>query len=152
MKKITLTIIAAFIAITSFAQGQTAATDSLNTEKLLTFLETLAKDQTGNAAGYGKEKPTYQLFKTTNMWTFLKLNTKNGIITQVQYAINNESRGEVILNFVPLAIGENAVNGRFTLYPTDNMWTFILLDQIDGRLWQVQWSQNSDNRGIIPIE
>lgn len=152
MKKIIITLIAWLIAIASFAQEQPSSADSLNAEKLLNLLETLAKDQTGTAVGYGKDKPTYQLFKTTNIWTFLKLNTKNGTITQVQYAINNENRGETILNFVPLAIGENAVPGRFTLYPTENMWTFILIDQIDGRLWQVQWSQNAGNRGIIPIE
>lgn len=152
MKKAIIALFACCIAATAFAQNTNAPSDSLNAERLLDFLEALAKDQTGTVAGYGKDKPTYQLFKTTNMWTFLKLNTKNGTITQVQYAINNENRGEVILNFVPLAIGENAVPGRFTLYPTENMWTFILVDQIDGRLWQVQWSQNEDNRGIIPFE
>ena len=152
MKKIALTLIACIIAVSSFAQEQTAASDSIDVNKLLGLLETLAKDQTGTAAGYGKDKPTYELFKTQNMWTFLKLNTKNGTITQVQYALNDENRGEVVLNFVPLAIGENAVPGRFTLYPTENMWTFIMVDQIDGRLWQVQWSQNANNRGIIPFD
>ena len=152
MKKIALTLIACIIAVNSYAQEQTAASDSIDVNKLLGLLETLAKDQTGTAAGYGKDKPTYELFKTQNMWTFLKLNTKNGTITQVQYALNDENRGEVVLNFVPLAIGENAVPGRFTLYPTENMWTFIMVDQIDGRLWQVQWSQNANNRGIIPFD
>jgi len=28
----------------------------------------------------------------------------------------------------------------FRLFPTENMWTFILLDQFDGRVWQVQCS------------
>ncbi len=28
----------------------------------------------------------------------------------------------------------------------------VLLDQIDGRVWQVQWSQEAANRAIIPIE
>ena len=37
------------------------------------------------------------------------------------------------------------------LYPTQNMWTFILLDQTDGRTWQVQWSTDYESRGILPI-
>lgn len=40
--------------------------------------------------------------------------------------------------------------GRFTLYPTQNVFTFILLDQIDGRMWQVQWSTKAENmKGIV---
>lgn len=95
---------------------------------------------------------SYRLFPTTNMWTFLKLNTEDGRIWQVQYAINNdENRFETYLNLIPLATGSQKKPGRFTLYPTQNMWTFILLDTINGSTWQVQWSQDADNRGIIPI-
>jgi hypothetical protein len=41
--------------------------------------------------------------------------------------------------------------GRFTLYPTENMYNFLLLDQIDGYVYQVQWSMTKDYRGVIPI-
>jgi hypothetical protein len=44
------------------------------------------------------------------------------------------------------------MNDRFTLYSTQNMYTFILLDQVDGKTWQVQWSTEAKNRFIIPIE
>jgi hypothetical protein len=44
------------------------------------------------------------------------------------------------------------MNDRFTLYSTKNMYTFILLDQIDGKTWQVQWSTDAKNRFVIPIE
>ena len=50
------------------------------------------------------------------------------------------------------SIGEKAKPGRYTLYPTDNMWTFLMLDQIDGTVYQVQWSQKADSRGVIKIE
>lgn len=30
--------------------------------------------------------------------------------------------------------------------------TFILLDQINGRTWQVQWSLEPEKRIVIPIE
>ena len=32
-----------------------------------------------------------------------------------------------------------------------NMYTFILLDQHDGRMWQVQWAIDADQRLVIPI-
>ena len=44
-----------------------------------------------------------------------------------------------------------ARNGRFFLYPTVNNLNFILLDQIDGRTWQVQWNIDKDKRGTWVI-
>ena len=93
----------------------------------------------------------YQLFPTENIWTFLKLDTSNGKICQVQYSVNNDYRGEVVLNSQAFVEGDAAKNGRFTLYPTKNMFNFILLDQKDGRIWQVQWSMEEGNRMVIPI-
>ena len=94
----------------------------------------------------------YKLYPTKNIWTFIKLNTSNGQMWQVQFAINNEGkRGEDVLSLFRLASGKEAVNGRFELYPTENMYNFILLDQVDGRSWQVQWSFDYMNRGIISI-
>ena len=70
---------------------------------------------------------------------------------QVQYDVNGENRFESFLNVLSIAENKNEFDDRFTLYPTQNMWTFILLDQFDGRMWQVQWSTEPENRGIIPI-
>jgi len=39
-----------------------------------------------------------------------------------------------------------AQNGRFKLYPTGNMYNFIMVDVIDGRTWQVQWNIDKDKR------
>lgn len=98
-----------------------------------------------------KENVRYKMFPTENIWTFLKLDTRIGMIWQVQYSINDNYRGEIELNEKELVNSEKAENGRFTLYPTQNMYNFILLDQIDGKMWQVQWSMEEDSRGIIPI-
>ena len=39
----------------------------------------------------------------------------------------------------------------YELYRTDNMWTFLKLETSTGKIWQAQWSQNPDNRGVMPI-
>ena len=93
----------------------------------------------------------YELFPTQNMWNFLKLNTRDGRIAIVQFDVSSNNRMETDLNISPLVEEQNAQNGRFTLYPTSNMYNFILLDQIDGRVWQVQWSFEKDQRMILPI-
>ena len=59
--------------------------------------------------------------------------------------------GEVVLNLLSLVSKEKEVKGRFTLYPTENMYNFLLLDQIDGDVYQVQWSLDLKKRGVIPI-
>ena len=93
----------------------------------------------------------YRLFKTTNRWTFIELETATGRMWQIQYDTQGDNRGAVVLNADDLAEDKDFITGRFTLYPTENMWTFILLDQVDGSSWQVQWSFEEKNRFVIPI-
>ena len=95
--------------------------------------------------------PAFQLFPTTNMWTFIKLDTRNGRMWQVQYDIQGDNRMEVVLNENYLAENESAGNGRFTLYSTKNMFTFILLEQHDCIMWHILWSIDSIVRVVIPI-
>ncbi len=94
----------------------------------------------------------YRLFPTQNMWTFIKLNTRNGRMWQVQFDVQENNRFETYLNILPLASKEKEIDDRFTLYPTENIHTFILLDQIDGRIWQTQWSMEPDYRWVLPID
>lgn len=95
----------------------------------------------------------FKLFPTQNMWTFLKLDTQTGQMWQVQYSVNDDKRRfEYNLNPNPLITNAKKVNGRFELYPTQNIYNFILLDQIDGNLWQVQWSFDEESRVVLPIE
>ena len=96
-----------------------------------------------------KETVRYRLFETTNRWTFLQLDTATGRIWQIQYDVEGDNRGGVVLNSQDLSNGIQRIPGRFTLYPTQNMWNYILLDQINGSTWQIQWSQGEDKRGII---
>ena len=93
---------------------------------------------------------TYRLFSTRNMYTFIKLNTKNGQMWQVQWDTKG-SQLETTLSLITLVTKEEEKNGRFFLYPTTNIYNFILLDQIDGRAWQVQWNIEEKDRMVIRI-
>lgn len=93
---------------------------------------------------------TYRLFPTTNMWIFIKLNTADGRMWLVQYSTKSGDQLEIPLSRIERAEESEKKDGRFTLYATQNMYNFILLDQIDGRVWQVQWSTEGDNL-VIPI-
>jgi len=110
----------------------------------------------GQSSGSSISEPTqsptvqYRLFRTNNMWTFIKLDTVTGKMWQLHYSL--EDLGvTVVLNEQDLTGGKQKTPGRFTLYPTSNMWTFILVDQIEGSTWQVQWSMDKSKRFILPI-
>jgi hypothetical protein len=69
----------------------------------------------------------------------------------IQYSVQDDERGGIVLNNRNLAENKKKIDGRFTLHPTSNIWTFILLDQISGHTWQVQWSFDEDKRFVIPL-
>lgn len=72
---------------------------------------------------------------------------------QVHFTVKEDGgQGEFILNSLNLVSKEKETNGRFTLYPTENIYNFLLLDQIDGDVYQVQWSMDEKNRGVVPIK
>ena len=92
----------------------------------------------------------YKLYKTDNMWTLLKLDTATGKMSQLQYSIEGNQFQHTI-NDEDYSYTEEIEIGRFELYQTDNMYNFLMLDQINGAAYQVQWSTNPDNRGIYHI-
>jgi hypothetical protein len=106
--------------------------------------------ETGNKQDLGNG--IYRLFPTKNYWTFIKLDTRNGKMWQVHFTVSDDAeRIELILNPHPLVTKEKEAYGRFTLYPTENIYNFLLLDQIVGSVYQVQWSMEEKGRAIIQI-
>ena len=95
----------------------------------------------------------FLLFPTRNIYIFLKLNTSTGEVSMVQYSLKEEERCEISIqsSLYPLVKRKEQQNGRFYLYPTNNIYNFILLDQVDGRAWQVQWNVDKDKRFVDRI-
>ena len=100
---------------------------------------------------FDNQNVIYRLFLTTNIYNLIKLDTRNGQMWQVQWSTKSENRFTTDLNLISLVGKEDEKNGRFTLQATQNINTFILLDQIDGRTWQVQWAFDPKERVVIPI-
>lgn len=98
-------------------------------------------------------KVPFRLYPTANAWNFLKLDTRTGQIWAVQFSTSSVSKTfEWKVADTPIESDKAENIGRFTLYPTTNNYTFILLDQFDGRCWQVQFDlDNSYNNLRIRI-
>lgn len=92
----------------------------------------------------------YKLYPTDNIYIFLQLDTSTGRIDLVQWTLENDEKdGSVTLNNEDLSYGTGY--GNFELYPTKNMFQFLLLDKVTGRRWHVQWGFNADKRWIKRI-
>ena len=113
--------------------------DSLLFEQLQVFQEQL-------------REPMYKLYPTQNMYTFLELNTLTGQIWIVQWSTESSKRFKYVLDVEERIYSwDTPICGRFELLPTQNMYNFILLDNIKGYCWQVQWSFDQNKRMVIPI-
>ena len=144
MRKLLIIIIALFGYGQSILFAQEIKLDSLQSslkeKDILTYI-----------ALHTKCEENYKMYPTENMWTFLKLDTRTGKVWQVQYSVNSDTHGQVIVNDTDLTFGTNDKAGRFELYPTQNMYNFLLLDKSSGLVAQIQWSMNADNRGLVKI-
>lgn len=87
----------------------------------------------------------YKMFRTQNLHNQLRLNTANGSVQQIQ---DDGQKWFIVPEIEEGATKQN----RFQLYETENMWTFILLDTFNGRLWQVQYSvKGTEYMMYVPI-
>lgn len=144
MRKLLIIIIALFGYGQSILFAQEIKLDSLQSSLK-------EKDIFTYIALHTKGEENYKMYPTENMWTFLKLDTRTGKVWQVQYSVNSDTHGQVIVNDTDLTFGTNDKAGRFELYPTQNMYNFLLLDKSSGLVAQIQWSMNADNRGLVKI-
>lgn len=77
---------------------------------------------------------------------FLRLDTRDGTI---QAIVPSDIRKNRVLNSQPL-VSENTP-GRFELYPTDNIWEWLLFDTTTGEMWILKWSAKHNILSKISI-
>ena len=72
------------------------------------------------------------------------------MIEQVQWSLEAENEGEWFINSAILSLdfGAGYKSNTFELYPTKNMYQFILLDKTNGRKWHIQWGMDENKRWI----
>ncbi len=146
MKKVLIILLLVWMGIISVSAQEQNTSQEDSTSMAFNALEALTLGTIVEDIG------KYKLYPTENMWTFLKLNTQTGQVYQVQYSIKDDNYGEVVVNRWSLnSYGDPYINGRYELYPTQNMYNFLLLDKNTGAVYQVQWSMKAENRGLYKI-
>ena len=131
------------LALCAIALSLTSCVDKKRDQQLFDQLYTFQKQLCDDV---------FELYPTKNMWIFLKLNTITGQIWIVQWSNNRENRFTYPLSEkTRIADDDTMQTGRFSLVETDNIYTFLMLDNIAGECYQVQWSFEEDKRFVIPI-
>lgn len=126
--------------------GQTRDADMARIDSVLSDTKTAISENLHQL--YSQQR--YKLYPTENIYTFLQLDTQTGMIDQVQWSLDKEKEGTLPINKVDLSLYDY-VSGRFELYPTKNMYQFILLDTRLGFKWHVQWGMKATERWIRRI-
>lgn len=91
----------------------------------------------------------YKIYPTENIYNLIKLDRQTGKLEQIQWSLKPDEEFSVTLNGYDLSIYDGL--NSFELYPTKNMYQFILLDRATGRTWHVQWGTESSKRWITRI-
>ncbi|MBQ4478799.1 MAG: hypothetical protein II945_09370 [Bacteroidales bacterium] len=140
--------------------------DSIKTQKEIDSLwaiwhreyDSIIKAEQEARESYAKEMqeatkflPRYKMYQTENIHILLKLDTKRGKVWMVQYGLNDTKSAVIPVEYSYLVSASEGWNGRFELYPTKNVYNFIMVDNYDGETYQVQWSISSSNRFILRI-
>lgn len=86
----------------------------------------------------------YKIYPTENMYNLLKLDTMTGQLYQVQWNLDDDKEFESTI--ISTDLSYNTGCGTFELYPTQNMYQFLLLDKVSGRVWHVQWGLEPSKR------
>lgn len=89
------------------------------------------------------------MYQTENIYNLLKLDTATGQIYQVQWSLKDSNEMTFTVNSSIFSYSGKI--GTFELYPTKNMYQFILLDTTNGRTWHVQWGIGAKKRWIQRI-
>ena len=98
------------------------------------------------------DKPRYKMYQTENTYNLLKLDSRTGRVWQVQYRMKDVDPSVVSINFIGVVLEIDGWDGRFELYPTKNMYTFIMIDTGTGDTYQVQWGTSYDYRFVEKLK
>jgi hypothetical protein len=120
---------------------------------LLTFSITfLGQTQTNKSNGNVQncEPQNFQIYPTQVESIYIKLDTRNGKMWQLNIGIDDKNNSESPLNSEGLVSSDKEVKGRFILQNSIFNF-FILLDQIDGKVYKVYWALKEKNRKVVPV-
>ncbi len=149
MKKLLTTLLIALISFAAVAQNDTTTTVISQNTPTLSSKDSLLLKHLYSVVSQANTSvvPRYKMYKTENTYNLIKLDTATGRVWQVQYRMGSTDPMVIAIDDNSLLWSwEDEIPGRYELYPTQNIHTFILLDTKKGYTYQVQWSTSGPNQ------
>lgn len=117
------------MAIGAFAQNKanTQSTTKIANDSTLIKIHDMLDDIDYRINGFDR----FKLYATENIYNFLLLDTETGKIDIVQWSLDDGKEGSATINDKDLSLDTGC--GTFELYPTKNLYQFLLLDKVTGR-------------------
>lgn len=141
--------------ITAYAQTDSLATKAKAVKQEAALMQLDSVSMARLDAIYDKLDtlvPRYKMYQTENIHILLKLDTATGKVWMVQYSLSDTDSMVLKIDDTSLLYSfESEEAGRFELYPTKNMYNFILIDTKYGYTHQVQWHTSSEKRFRVRI-
>jgi hypothetical protein len=144
MKRLSFLIIGILISILAYSQNKPIKTDR---DSVITYIHKNVASLALHNETFGR----YKIYQTDNIYILLKLDTATGKISMIQWNLDSSKEFEATLNSEDLSYGFMNDTGRFELYPTKNMYQFILIDTLMGFTWHVQWGTKEGEQWIRRI-
>ena len=132
------------MAIGAFAQNKanTQSTTKIANDSTLIKIHDMLDDIDYRINGFDR----FKLYATENIYNFLLLDTETGKIDIVQWSLDDGKEGSATINDKDLSLDTGC--GTFELYPTKNLYQFLLLDKVTCRKWHVQWGFKAARDGL----
>jgi len=143
MRKYIVLLLIMIASSHSFAQNKSSV---VTDDSILNDINSAMKSVIDDLEKIGR----FKIYQTENIYTLLKLDTATGVIKIIQWSLDEEKEFEIYVNSKPLCFAPFK-KGRFELYPTKNMYQFVLLDTLMGATWHVQWGTKEKEIWIRPI-
>ena len=163
MKKLSLLIVLLFSAVCGFAQTTDSVKIAVKPKSLtqeqrdslqtnihddLSYISNGFYDVKKYAIRSNKSVGRYKVYRTTNLYNSLKLDTASGRVTALQISVGDSKvRMEYEICDALETDYDYQIVGRYELYPTSNNYNFILIDTMYGYAYQVQWSTKNEECG-----
>lgn len=145
MRRLMFLSVVLVCTLNSFAQTNTSSSNKK--DSISSYMVTLLEDIDMRILNLNSNN-RYKIYPTENIYNVLKLDTRTGRIEQVQWSLDPDNEGSVIINNEDLSWSSGSL---FELYPTQNMFQFLMLDKSNGRTWHIQWGMDNKDRQIRRI-
>lgn len=157
MKFNILVFLSVILTMDVFSQNHISETDIYKKDSIFTKIDSLLIINNAHLQqieiNHIKEftKDRYKIYQTENLYNLILLDTMTGRVKGIQWSLDVEKEFIYMINSEYLNFDNNYIAGRFELYPTKNIYQFILLDKTTGKCWHVQWGLKDSKRWIREI-